>query len=114
MGLDALNGNGITKKIYYLAQDKATILSSEPLERVRPSRILLFVMTQIIGFGATMAITRTIGASDSLVCFLSRTGTIHLLRRTSCNWISYHLTPYTFPHGRYPEASLHRGGAGSP
>jgi len=67
MGLDALNGNGITKKIYYLIQDKATILSSEPLGRVRRSRILLFVVTQIICFGATMAITQTIGVSNPLV-----------------------------------------------
>lgn len=61
MGLDALNANGITTKIYYLIRDKATVTSKEPLQRVRRSRILLFVVIQLVGFGATMVITQTIG-----------------------------------------------------
>ena len=61
MGLDALNSNGITEKIYYLTRDRTTLTSKEPLRRVRWSRILLFVTIQLLGFGATMVITQTIG-----------------------------------------------------
>ncbi len=62
MGLDALQGNGITRKILYFFRDKALTPADEPLRRVRKSRILLFVTVQLVGFGATMAITQTIGA----------------------------------------------------
>lgn len=62
MGLDALQGNGITRKILYFFRDKALAPADEPLRRVRKSRIMLFVAVQLIGFGATMAITQTIGA----------------------------------------------------
>jgi len=61
MGLDALSTNGITTKIYYLIRDKSTVSSKEPLRRVRRSRILLFVVIELLGFGVTMAITQTIG-----------------------------------------------------
>ncbi|RDX46551.1 anion exchanging protein [Lentinus brumalis] len=62
MGLDALQGNGITRKLLYFLRDKALTPADEPLRRVRKSRILLFVAVQLIGFGATMAITQTIAA----------------------------------------------------
>ncbi|OJT09963.1 hypothetical protein TRAPUB_13561 [Trametes pubescens] len=62
MGLDALQGNGITRKILYFFRDKALTPADEPLRRVRKSRILLFVTVQLVGFGATMAITQTIAA----------------------------------------------------
>ncbi|KAI9060866.1 anion exchanging protein [Trametes sanguinea] len=62
MGLDALEGNGITRKILYFFRDKALTPADEPLRRVRKSRILLFVGVQLVGFGATMAITQTIAA----------------------------------------------------
>lgn len=61
MGAAALRVNGITKKILYLIQDKALTSKHEPLHRVRKSRIILFVGVQLIGFGATFAITQTIG-----------------------------------------------------
>lgn len=61
MGLDALEGNGITKKIMYFFTDSALTPTDEPLRRVRKSRILLFVALQLTGFGATMAVTQTIG-----------------------------------------------------
>ena len=61
MGADALNGNGITQKLYYLIRDRKFIAPSEPLRRVRKSRIVLFVALQLVGFGATFAITQTIG-----------------------------------------------------
>ncbi|KAI1786839.1 anion exchanging protein [Ganoderma leucocontextum] len=62
MGLDALQGNGITRKLLYFFRDKALPPSDEPLRRVRKLRILLFVAVQLVGFGATMAITQTIAA----------------------------------------------------
>lgn len=61
MGADALQGNGITLKILYLIRDRALIPPDEPLRRVRSSRLLLFVAIQLIGFGATFAITQTVG-----------------------------------------------------
>ncbi|KAI8971156.1 anion exchanging protein [Trametes punicea] len=62
MGLDALQGNGITHRILYFFRDKALTPADEPLRRVRKSRIILFVAVQLVGFGATMAITQTIAA----------------------------------------------------
>ncbi|KAH8085946.1 anion exchanging protein [Cristinia sonorae] len=62
MGADALEGNGITRKLLYFLRDKALTPSDEPLRKVRKSRILLFVAVQLVGFGATMAVTQTIAA----------------------------------------------------
>ncbi|TCD65497.1 hypothetical protein EIP91_002545 [Steccherinum ochraceum] len=62
MGADALEGNGITRKLLYFLRDKALTPSDEPLHKVRKSRILLFVTVQLAGFGATMAVTQTIAA----------------------------------------------------
>ncbi|KZT28841.1 hypothetical protein NEOLEDRAFT_1057566 [Neolentinus lepideus HHB14362 ss-1] len=62
MGLDALLGNGITQKILYLFRDRALIPKNEPLNRVRKSRIMMFVAVQFVGFGATFAITQTVAA----------------------------------------------------
>ncbi|KAH9924631.1 anion exchanging protein [Epithele typhae] len=62
MGVDALQGNGITRKLLYFLRDKALTPADEPLRKVRKSRILLFVAVQLVGFGATMAITQTIAA----------------------------------------------------
>jgi hypothetical protein len=61
MGADALQGNGITLKILYFLRDKALTPRDEPLRKVRKSRILLFVVVQLVGFGATFAITQTVG-----------------------------------------------------
>lgn len=69
MGLDALNCNGITAKIYYLIRERVTVPSDEPLKKVRPNKILLFVAIQIVGFCATMAITQTIGMFDFAILF---------------------------------------------
>ena len=70
MGADALEGNGITRKILYFFQDKTLTHADEPLRRVRKSRILLFLAVQLAGFGATMAVTQTIGGSlNSLTLF---------------------------------------------
>lgn len=63
MGADALEGNGITRKLLFFLRDKALTPTDEPLRKVRRSRILLFVGVQLAGFGATMAVTQTIGES---------------------------------------------------
>ncbi|KAJ7366550.1 HCO3 transporter family-domain-containing protein, partial [Mycena albidolilacea] len=62
MGADALRGNGITQKLVYFIRDKNLTPLDEPLRKVRKSRILLFVGVQLVGFGATFAITQTIAA----------------------------------------------------
>jgi len=61
MGLDELSGNGITVKVLYFLTDRTMTPYDEPLRRVRKSRIFLFVAVQLIAFGATFAITQTIG-----------------------------------------------------
>ena len=61
MGLDELSGNGITVKVLYFLTDRTMTPYNEPLRRVRKSRIFLFVAVQLIAFGATFAITQTIG-----------------------------------------------------
>lgn len=63
MGADALHGNGITQKILYFLRDKRYTPPDEPLRNVRKSRILMFIGVQLVGFGATFAITQTIGGS---------------------------------------------------
>jgi hypothetical protein len=54
MGSDALAGSGVTHLILYLIKDKALVPHDEPLRAVRNSRIWLFLMLELIGFGATM------------------------------------------------------------
>jgi hypothetical protein len=63
MGLNELSENGITQKILYFLMDCTMTPSTDPLRRVRKSRILLYVTLQLGAFGATFAITQTIGAS---------------------------------------------------
>lgn len=63
MGADALQGNGITTKLLFLIRDKTLSSPNDPLHRVRKSRLLMFVAVQLMAFGATFAITQTIGTS---------------------------------------------------
>ena len=63
MGTQALVGNGITKKLLFLARDREFTDKSDPLARLeRRSAIWLFVGLELVGFGATFAITQTIAA----------------------------------------------------
>jgi hypothetical protein len=63
MGVQALQGNGITQKLIFLAQDKNFTSASNPLKRLdRRIAIWAFVLLELIGFGATFAITQTIAA----------------------------------------------------
>ncbi|BCR85604.1 anion exchange family protein [Aspergillus chevalieri] len=63
MGVQALQGNGITQKLIFLAQDRDLTPASNPLKRVeRRLAIWVFVILELIGFGGTFAITQTIAA----------------------------------------------------
>lgn len=63
MGVQALQGNGITQKLVFLAEDHTFTPASNPLKRLeRRSVIWAFVILELIGFGATFAITQTIAA----------------------------------------------------
>lgn len=63
MGVQALEGNGITVKILFLCKDASLTPASDPLKRIaRRSAVWKFVAIQLLGFGATFAITQTIAA----------------------------------------------------
>lgn len=63
MGVQALEGNGITLKILFLFKDKSLTPASEPLKRINRRLVIwAFVAIQLLGFGATFAITQTIAA----------------------------------------------------
>ena len=63
MGVQALEGNGITLKMVYLAKDRSLTAASHPLSRVqRKAAVWYFVALELVGFGATFAITQTIAA----------------------------------------------------
>lgn len=63
MGVQALQANGITQKMMFLARDKEFTPASEPLKRLeRRGAIWAFVILELVGFGATFAITQTIAA----------------------------------------------------
>ena len=63
MGIQALQGNGITLKILYLCRDRTFTSATQPLSRIaRKQAIWYFIALELIGFGATFAITQTIAA----------------------------------------------------
>jgi len=63
MGIQALEANGITLKLLFLARDKHLTPKSDPLMRIeRRWAIWAFVGLELVGFGATFAITQTIAA----------------------------------------------------
>lgn len=63
MGVQALEANGITAKLVFLLKDKALTPGSDPLKRIeRRQAIWYFVALELVGFGATFAITQTIAA----------------------------------------------------
>ena len=63
MGIQALEGNGITLKILFLFRDKSLTSASDPLSCIqRKQAIWYFVALELVGFGATFAITQTIAA----------------------------------------------------
>ncbi|KAL7270970.1 hypothetical protein RUND412_006307, partial [Rhizina undulata] len=62
MGIQALEGNGITLKLLFLCKDRALTFGGDPLKRCRRRAVWSFVTLELIGFGATFAITQTIAA----------------------------------------------------
>ena len=93
MGLDALEGNGITRKLLYFLRDKSLIPADEPLRKVRKSKILLFVAVQLAAFGATMAITQTIGL---IVCYYFFLDTLIKAILSCYRLPRYHHAPCTY------------------
>jgi len=62
MGIQALLANGIILKILYLLRDRA-YSRADPLRTLPNQRkIWLFVAIQLLGFGATFAVTQTVAA----------------------------------------------------
>lgn len=63
MGVQALQGNGITQKLIFLARDRNWTPGSDPLKRLdRRVAVWVFVILELLGFAATFAITQTIAA----------------------------------------------------
>ncbi|KAF2711152.1 hypothetical protein K504DRAFT_376464 [Pleomassaria siparia CBS 279.74] len=63
MGIQALEANGITSKLIFLAKDRHLTPRSDPLSRIqRRSAIWRFVALELFGFGVTFAITQTVAA----------------------------------------------------
>ena len=67
MGFQALEANGITAKLLFLLRDEALTPPNHPLRRkeasrVRRSAVWAFVIVELVGFGATFAITQTVAA----------------------------------------------------
>lgn len=54
--------NGMTLKLLYLCKDRALTYGGDPLNRCRKGAIWSFVVIELVGFGATFAITQTIAA----------------------------------------------------
>lgn len=63
MGIQALEANGITLKLLFLLRDKHLTARSDPLMQIQRRWVIwAFVGLELIGFGATFAITQTIAA----------------------------------------------------
>ncbi|KAK5627158.1 hypothetical protein RRF57_002874 [Xylaria bambusicola] len=63
MGYQALEANGITQKLLYLLRDKNLTPTNHPLGHIqRRSALWAFIIVELVGFGATFAITQTIAA----------------------------------------------------
>ncbi|KAM4056220.1 HCO3- transporter family protein [Hirsutella rhossiliensis] len=63
MGIQALEANGITAKLLFLSCDKGLTAANHPLRAVkRRAAIWFFIAIELIGFGATFAITQTVAA----------------------------------------------------
>ncbi|KAL6705228.1 hypothetical protein ACN47E_007188 [Coniothyrium glycines] len=63
MGIQALEANGITLKLLFLLRDKHLTPRTDPLSRItRRWVVWAFVGLELVGFGATFAITQTVAA----------------------------------------------------
>ncbi len=63
MGVQALEANGITAKLVFLCRDASLTPGGHPLRRIaRRGAVWAFVAIELLGFGATFAITQTVAA----------------------------------------------------
>ncbi len=74
MGVQALEGNGITAKLLFLLRDRSlppTPFDAALLEGgIRSGAVWAFVAVELFGFGVTFAITQTVAAVGFPVCIL--------------------------------------------
>lgn len=72
MGYQALEGNGITVKLLFLSRDQSLTPKGHPLKQIpRRAAIWAFVALELVGFGATFAITQTVAAVGFPVVILA-------------------------------------------
>jgi hypothetical protein len=72
MGIQALQANGITAKMLFLARDRSLTPGSDPLKQIdRRLAVWAFVTLGLMGFGATFAITQTVAAIGFPVSYFS-------------------------------------------
>ncbi|KAI1262452.1 HCO3 transporter family-domain-containing protein [Xylariaceae sp. FL1019] len=72
MGYQALEANGITAKLLFLLRDRNLTAANHPLNQIeRRWAVWLFVGIELLGFGATFAITQTIAAVGFPVIILA-------------------------------------------
>jgi hypothetical protein len=62
VGWGSIEGNGILKKLVFLATERRFIQPDEPLLKIRRTRILHFVLYQLLTWAASVAISQTIAA----------------------------------------------------
>ncbi|KAF7861763.1 uncharacterized protein EAF02_010717 [Botrytis sinoallii] len=72
VGWGSIETNGITQKLLFLFSERRFIQKGEPLLRVKRSKIWLYLLCQIVGVAAPVAISLTIAAIGFpiLVCIL--------------------------------------------
>jgi boron transporter len=72
MGVQALQSNGVTRKLIFLAQDQKLRSPSNPFNRVQRQRAIWgFVILEVVGFACILAVTQTIAAVGVPVMILS-------------------------------------------
>ncbi|KAI1341990.1 HCO3 transporter family-domain-containing protein [Xylariaceae sp. FL0016] len=72
MGYQALEGNGITAKMLFLARDARLTPRGHPLHRVRRrGAIWAFIAIELFGFGVTFAVTQTVAAVGFPICIIA-------------------------------------------
>lgn len=72
MGVQALEANGMTRKMLFLLRDQQFTPASEPLKRLpRKRAVWAFVALELVGFGLTFAVTQTIAAVGFPVIILA-------------------------------------------
>ncbi|KAK4985276.1 hypothetical protein LTR50_006081 [Elasticomyces elasticus] len=62
VGWGSIETNGIVQKLLFLMSEKRFVQPSEPLTRIRTSKVGLYIGWQLFGVAATVAISQTIAA----------------------------------------------------